>query len=155
TTLSILPDDSVLASGANPPKERYRVEATVGTAIDLAAVRLEALTHPSLPGTGPGRFVGTFIQTSCSVTATSPDRAKPIKIEFDTAWADNEAELDPIQADGHWNIWGGQGGNCTAIWSMSKSVPLAAGTTLAFEMHCQSGEPAQNLGRFRLSVSGD
>ena len=54
-TLSILPDHSILASGANPLNDRYRVVLTVGTDIDLTAVRLEALTHPSLPGNGPGR----------------------------------------------------------------------------------------------------
>ena len=142
--------------GATALKDRYRVELTVGTAIDLAVVRLEALTHPSLPGSGPGRNrSGAFVQTSWNVTATSPDREEPIKVEFDTAWADHQAEWDPIKADGHWDNWGGQGGNCTAIWSMSNSIPLAAGTTLAFEMHCQTLEPGQILGRFRLSVSGD
>ncbi len=140
----VLPDDSVLANAANPPKERYRVEATVGTAIDLAVVRLEALTHPSLPGSGPGREPsGSFVQTSWNVTATSPDREEPIKVEFDTAWADHQSEWDPINADGHWDNWGGHGGNCTAIWSMSNSIPLAADTTLAFEMHCQTDAPGR------------
>ena len=74
-TLSILPDDSIVASGANPLKDRYRVVLTVGKNIDLTAVRLEALTHPSLPGNGPGRdAVGTFAQTSWNVTAASRDR---------------------------------------------------------------------------------
>jgi tetratricopeptide (TPR) repeat protein len=156
TTLSILPDDSILASGANPLKERYCVELTVGTAIDLAAVRLEALTHPSLPGSGPGRNPsGAFSQTSWSVTATSPDRVEPIKVEFDTAWADHQSEWGPIKADGQWDIWGGQGGNCTAIWSMAKSISLAPGTKLAFEMQYTGSEIRGNLGRFRLSVSGD
>src|SRR5262249_19301515 len=52
-TLTVLPDDSILASGANPPNDRYRVVLTIPKDIDLAAVRLEALTHPSLPGNGP------------------------------------------------------------------------------------------------------
>ena len=57
-TLSILPDHSILASGANPVKDRYRVVLTVGTDTDLTAIRLEVLTHASLPGNGPGRTPG-------------------------------------------------------------------------------------------------
>src|SRR5262249_8597214 len=50
----------------------------------------------------------------------------------------------------------GEGGNCTAVWSMSKPVCLAAGTTLTFQMQFQEWNGiAKNLGRFRLSVSGD
>ena len=85
-TLSILPDDSILASGTNPLKDRYRVVLTVANDIDLTAIRLEALTYPSLPGNGPGRnSVGSFAQTSWNVTATSRDRKEPIRLPFDNA----------------------------------------------------------------------
>src|SRR5262249_3539369 len=57
-TLSILPDQSILASGPNPQNDRYRVVVTVGADIDLIAVRLDALTHPGLPANGPGRYPG-------------------------------------------------------------------------------------------------
>ncbi|MGO9469732.1 MAG: protein kinase domain-containing protein [Isosphaeraceae bacterium] len=156
-TLSILPDDSILASGTNPLKDRYRVVLTVANDIDLTAIRLEALTYPSLPGNGPGRnSVGSFAQTSWNVTATSRDRKEPIRLPFDNACADHQHVDYPIRADGYWNIYGGHGANCTAVWSMSKPVSLAAGTTLTFQMQFQEGNGAgENLGRFRLSVSGN
>ena len=70
-TFSLLPDDSILASGANPVKDRYRVELTALTDIKLTAVRLEALTHDSLPNHGPGRSPeGNFAQISWNVTAS-------------------------------------------------------------------------------------
>ncbi len=66
-SFSILPDDSILVGGAHRWKDRYHVELTLGTDINLRAVRLEALTHESLPNHGPGatptapspRFPGT------------------------------------------------------------------------------------------------
>ncbi len=160
-TLSILPDHSILASGTNPQNDRYRVVATVGADIDLVAVRLEALTHSSLPGNGPGRYpgrangglyAGNFAQLLWKVTATSPKRKDPISLEFNHVSADAGPDFQP---NGLWNIWdGGEGRNCTAIWSLSKPVALVAGTTLTFEMQF-GGIGAENLGRFRLSVSED
>ncbi len=161
-TLSILPDHSILASGANPLNDRYRVVLTVATDIDLTAVCLEALTHPSLPGNGPGRNpLGSFAQTSWNVTAASRDRKEPIRLPFDSACADDEIPGYPMTASGHWNIArrgeeGATGGSCTAVWSLSKPVSLAAGTMLTFQMQFQEWNGiGENLGRFRLSVSAD
>src|SRR5262249_16211088 len=157
-TLSILPDDSILASGANPRNDRYRVVLTVGTDIDLTAVRLEALTHPSLPGNGPGRASGGwFAQTSWNVTAASRDRKDPIRLDFNNAWADHQSSVWLINSNGHWNTGGGgEGQNCTAIWSMSNPVSLAAGTKLTFEMQFKAwNDIRENLGRFRLSATSD
>ncbi len=90
------------------------------------------------------------------MTATPPSGKGPITLKFDDAWADHQLEGYPIDKNGHWNIYGGHGGNCTAIWSMSRPVSLPAGTTLTFEMQCQtSGDAAENIGHFRLSVSRD
>jgi WD40 repeat protein/serine/threonine protein kinase/tetratricopeptide (TPR) repeat protein len=156
-TLSILADHSILASGANPLDDRYRVVLTVGTDVDLKAVRLDALTHSSLPGNGPGRYpTGNFAQTSWKVTATLPDRKDAITLEFDKACADRQYQW-PIQPNGHVNIYGGgEGRNCTAIWATAKPVWLAAGTKLTFETQFKSANgSSESLGRFRLSVSGD
>jgi hypothetical protein len=39
---------------------------------------------------------------------------------------------------------------------MPKSVSLSAGSTLTFEMQCQQyNDAGENLGRFRLSLTGD
>jgi tetratricopeptide (TPR) repeat protein len=135
----------------------------LGTDINLAAVRLDALTHPSLPGNGPGRYPGriavgayrgTFCQHYWNVIATSPNRKDPITLEFDNASTD-AGFAEPITSKGFWNIWdGGEGRNCTAIWSLSTPVSLVAGTALIFEMQF-GGVGEENLGRFRLSVSSD
>jgi tetratricopeptide (TPR) repeat protein len=162
-TLSILSDDSILASGDNPQNDRYRVMVSVAADTDLAAVRLEALTHPSLPGNGPGRytgrdggqFAGNFSQQSWNVTAVSPDQKNLVKLNFDKAWDDRIVVQFPIRLSGEWNVaGGGEGRNGTAIWSLSKPVSLAAGSTLTFEMQF-AGLGQENLGHFRLSFSSD
>jgi tetratricopeptide (TPR) repeat protein len=157
-TLTILPDDSILASGANPLNDRYRVVLTILKDIDLAALRLEALTHPSLPANGPGRTPwGSFAQTSWNVTAALRNRKDPIKLDFNNSWTDHEIPGYPMTSSGHWNIaQSGEGRNCTGVWSLSKSVSLAAGTTLTFEMQFKEwNDNRENLGRFRLSVSSN
>jgi WD40 repeat protein/tetratricopeptide (TPR) repeat protein len=163
-TLSILPDNSILASGPTPQNDRYRVAVTVGTDSDLAAVRLDALGHASLPGNGPGRYPGrspgnvyrgTFMQASWKVTATLPNRKDPIPLDFDQASADHQMPGFPVTSQGHWNITeSGEGQNCTAVWSLSKPVSLAAGTKMTFEMQF-GGVGAENLGHFRLSATSD
>jgi formylglycine-generating enzyme required for sulfatase activity len=89
------------------------------------------------------------------VTATSPNRKDPITLEFDNAWDDARGHY-PITPKGHWNIAiGGEGRDCTALWSLSKRVSLVAGTTLTFEMQFGAYDGAENLGRFRLSATSD
>ena len=162
-TLSVLPDGSVLAGGANPQSDCYRVVLTVGADISLAAICLEALTHNSLPNNGPGRYPGrgpnndhsgTFLQDHWTVTAQLPNRKGPIALEFDRAWADH-GDLGAMKSNGFWTIAGnGEGRSCTSVWSLPAPVPLVAGTTLTFEMNFE-GSGAENLGHFRLSVSAN
>lgn len=156
-TLSILSDNSILAGGANPLKDRYHVVLTAPAELVVTAVRLEALTHPSLPNHGPGRSeIGNFAQISWDVKASQPDGKTPVTLEFEDAWADHQNSGHPIATNGHWNIYGGHGGNCTAIWTLAKPLSLAAGATLAFDMQCQTGtDTGENLGHFRLSLSSD
>ena len=55
-TLSILGDDSILASGSNPNRTTYSVTANLGPVTDpITGFRIETLLDPSLPTNGPGR----------------------------------------------------------------------------------------------------
>jgi mono/diheme cytochrome c family protein len=53
-THEVLPDQSVLLSGEAPDRDTYTVTAKTSLK-DIRAIKLEALTDPSLPGKGPGR----------------------------------------------------------------------------------------------------
>src|SRR5262249_39234634 len=61
TRLRALPDKSVLAGGPVPDTEAYHVQASAPGGV-ITPVRLEALTHASLPRKGPGRaWNGNFV----------------------------------------------------------------------------------------------
>jgi hypothetical protein len=69
-TLTRLEDSSILASDFSPATDIYTV--SVLTAVtNITGVRLEVLTHPSLPGHGPGRqpVYRNFVLTELEVTA--------------------------------------------------------------------------------------
>jgi tetratricopeptide (TPR) repeat protein len=91
------------------------------------------------------------------VTAASPEGNEPVRLEFDRALADREMSGNPTNSGGHWTITGsGEGQNCTAFWSLSKPVSLELNASLTFELQFMDWNGvAQNLGRFRLSVSSD
>ena len=73
TTLTRLPDDSVLAGGLNPAVDTYTVEAMTGLS-GITGLRLEAIPDPSLPRQGSGRDKGNFHLDSirlCTVSERS------------------------------------------------------------------------------------
>ncbi len=78
-TLIHLPDDSILASGANADQDTY--EIVLKTALnEITGLRLEALTHASLPTNGPGRGEkGNFVLTKIEAEAKSADPEKQPK----------------------------------------------------------------------------
>ncbi len=53
--LTGLEDRSILAGGAVGPAETYNIQSVAPESGLVTAVRLEALTDPSLPMNGPGR----------------------------------------------------------------------------------------------------
>jgi hypothetical protein len=55
TTLNSLGDNSILASGLNPGADKYIITALTDLT-EITGVRLDVLTHESLPFGGPGRF---------------------------------------------------------------------------------------------------
>lgn len=115
-------DQSFVLSGM-PPKDTVTIEITPGAG-KISAVKLETLTDPSLPATGPGRTPhGNFVLTDMElsiVPASGAERAVPLAnaradveqggfaaagaIDSDpsTGWAvDARAEGKPLNAP-HW-----------------------------------------------------
>jgi WD40 repeat protein/tetratricopeptide (TPR) repeat protein len=154
-TLSKLPDDSILASGKNPLGDAYTIIAPTPVT-PVRAIRLEALTHESLPNQGPGRSErtrGNFAMVNFKIMAHIPG-TQPRPIEFSRVAADHHfLELTAS----HWNLEGGQARPHTAVYLAEQPVDCKDGTRLEVKMEfSDSAEwPLQNLGRFRLSVSRD
>lgn len=86
--LQVREDGSVLASGMLPESDVYRVVIETDLP-DVRALRIEALTDPSLPSTGPGRTPhGNFVLTEFHATAAPVDdasRAKPLTLGIPSA----------------------------------------------------------------------
>ena len=89
STFEVQPDGSVLVSGEVPDEDTYIIKAKT-TQPGIRGLRLDALTDPSLPGTGPGRgdekrpnFVLT--KFSCEAGPLSGDDAKPVTFAAATA----------------------------------------------------------------------
>jgi WD40 repeat protein/tetratricopeptide (TPR) repeat protein len=154
-TLSMLPDESVLASGKNPLGDGYTIVAPTQVT-QVSAIRLEALTHESLPNQGPGRSEttrGNFSMVDFTITATTPG-TQARRIEVSRVAADHHyLELTP----NHWNVEGGQGRSHIKVDLAKQPVECKDGTRLEVQMEFspEAAWPLQNLGRFRLSVSSD
>jgi hypothetical protein len=90
-TLSVQPDGSVLASGANPDRDTFVLELA-SEARGQRLVLLEALTDPSLPHGRVGRAEnGNAVLNAVVAEARSlkdPSQVQPLRFEW--AWADHE-----------------------------------------------------------------
>ncbi len=127
----------------------------------MAALRLEALTDPALPSTGPGRTPhGNFVLTGVRVTAApkgSPEKAQPVKLvraEADAAQDGfppaNVLAGDPkagwaIHVAGKWNV------NRTLTLTLDKPAGFPGGTRWTITLDQQYGG-GNTLGRFRLGL---
>ena len=162
-TLTLQNDGSVLAGGANPASDQYTVAFIVPARMEVRSIRLEALTHESFPGHGPGRGArgsvpGLFELRRWDLTVRRPDSAdSPRPLSFRAAAADHSMNNEPLGLHGGWNISWDAGRNHTSAWSMSDPITLEAGTELRSEMRFNPyGDWSdQNLGRFRVSLSSD
>ena len=161
-----LNDGSVLVGGRLPGTATYTV--TVRTRLEgITALRVETLTHPSLPGTGPGRGDDArpnFILSEFTVTAASSgdDAADGTPVALWGARADySQKNWDVAQAiDGDprkgWAIGGG--GFFKDHWATFRTKePVGDGgeTVLTFTLDQNYGR-GRTIGRLRLSAfAGD
>jgi hypothetical protein len=146
----VRPDGAVFISGTNPDKDTYTLALT-GGAEPVSALRLEALTDPTLGATGPGRTAhGNFVLTEFEVKADGKS-VKLVRGEHDFAQEgfSAQAALDgkpntgwAIHAEGNWNV------NRTATFHLAK--PLAAKKWTVTLKQDYGGQ--HTLGKFRLSL---
>ncbi len=152
--LTVLDDDSILASGDQSKRQTYDVSFQ-GDLKGVTALRLEVLPDERLPAGGPGRTdyegpPGEFFLSE--MTAATP--AGAVKFAAGSArsfagagGADKVIDGDPLTG---WSINGGQGKPHTAVFRLAE--PLAETSKLDLQLLCERYYAA-GLGRFRLSVT--
>ena len=149
TVLTAQPDHSVLASGPHPETNLYRL------AIDIpagaTALRLEALTHPSMQRDGPGRL-GRDPNYVVSEFELRDAGGQPVRLARARAdysqknWNDHKA-IDGKRDTG-WAISGEFGKPHTLVVDLAE--PAEAGR---YELRLLQLYPKLQMGRFRVSAS--
>ncbi len=95
STLSIRPDRSVLAGGANPDRESYSLRFTNGISA-MVGLRLEVLPDDSLPAKGPGRAGnGNFVLTEVIARIERPGgESRPVAFRSAKASIEQSVAID-------------------------------------------------------------
>lgn len=160
-----LDDKSILLVGDDPPgTDVYTLRATSNLA-GIRAVRIEALTHPSLPGGGPGRANAgkpNFVLHEFTATVKPVDSSLPeSQLGFSAAQSDF-AQMG-WQADGlidgnpktGWAISPQFGQPHWALLVLDRPLDTSQGLEFTFKLDQHLGA-ARTIGRLRLSlVTGD
>lgn len=148
STLQVLEDGKILASGKDTAGEEYRI--TLSTDIDrLTGLRLEAMPHDSLPGSGPGRAVaGRFALGEISASLLSaPNSDTAVPLAFHAAvdiGTGNEARLIDGKPDSVWR-GNGHGEPASVVLVLAQPLQLTADTQLMLTIINRD-----SLGCFRL-----
>ena len=156
----ILPDQSVLIVDDVPETDTYYL--TVNTSLtDITGFKLEALTDPSLPGTGPGRGDAArpnFVLNNVRVTATPPGgTAQPvIFVQARASFAQAKFPVENLlrtdnEAKGGWAISPQFKRDHWAVLTTERPLGDAGGVTFTFCLEQNFGA-ARTIGRVRLSA---
>jgi hypothetical protein len=148
-------DGSVIVGGKNAAKDIHTVTVTVPLQ-GVTGLRLEALTWPTLPKSGPGRASGgNFVLTTLS--AKSGDKT----VVLQRPVADHSQDQFPISAtlddkkETGWGVLPQTGQEHTAVFEFREKFGAAAKTPLTITLEYQSVHAEHALGRFRLSATAD
>ncbi|MDX2043604.1 MAG: PSD1 and planctomycete cytochrome C domain-containing protein [Acidobacteriota bacterium] len=164
-----LEDGSFLAKGDNSTSNNYKV--TIRTKLkNIAGFKLEFLTDPNLPRTGPGRAPdGSFYVSEFSVEAApanNPDAFKKITLTNATTDFNHQDFSVENVIDGnpktHWYSDAGNGRrnqDRQMVFATTEPTGFDEGTTFQFQLAQKTDETVKignvmpNIGRFRISVT--
>ena len=166
SVLEVLWDDSVLVSGNNPERENSNLIFEFETGLQgMTGLRMETLTHPSLPNNGPGRdHEGGFTISELSVFVQENSFRKSVwrKVELESAEATSQENQTSLSAGAAinsvsqgWSIdLDGFGKDQALVIKFKEPIGFAAGTRIRVTV--ASGYNLQQMvGRPRFSVTLD
>jgi len=158
-TMTLEADGSVTATGKNPEFDRYRIG--VRTPLHgIRALRIEALSDPSLTRGGPGRADnGNFALSDLRLLQRPTGSTnEPTPVRFGTPTATFEQKGLPVAAaiDGDaksgWAVDPEFGKDHAAVFPIEGSVGGDDGTELTLELRFDTNN-RHSIGRLRLSVT--
>ena len=157
-SLDKLPDGSQLAGGKNQADDEYKLTAR-SPLTKIRSVRLEALTHESLPNRGPGRAGnGNFVLSEFWFRTGDGRELRFTRANADHSQKDYDVSgsIDGSTKTG-WAVngspEGGPNHNRTAWFVLPTPLEVEKDHALTFTMQFNNGASAYNLGRLRLSIS--
>ena len=165
TSFQPQPDGSILSVGSAPAKE---VITITGESVrsSVVAVRLEALTHASLPQNGPGRApngnfaLGNIAVTAASAASPSPTASQSIRLtaarathQQDAGELSVAASIDDREVSGWAVDSGGIGRDQAAVFDFAQPADLQGPIRWTITLTLNHPNPQHTLGRFRLSVT--
>ena len=156
----VLPDRSILLQ-QKPGRDIYTLVAATDLA-GISAVRLELLTHESLPGNGPGLAPNSnLVVTELEMEIAHPDHPDQWqRVDFSSAISNFEQTGFPVNqaidgmttgANG-WAMYGGAGQPNWATFQLKLPQGFSGGSLLRFKLY-QDFDPDHQIGRFRVSIS--
>jgi len=151
--LEVQPDNSILVQD-KLDKDEYIV--VVDTDLKgVTGLRIEALTHPTLPGQGPGRAInGNFVLSELRVldsTGNPIELANP-QADFAQAGYPPASVLDGNQETG-WAIVPQTGKNHSLVVETKQDLGGEGSLNLAVRLSQQHVDKRHSLGKFRVSLT--
>ncbi len=156
-TLVRQPDGAVLASGANADFDTYTFVAKT-SAKNITGIRLEALAHPSLVKSGPGRAGNGNIALTDFKVSVQPagGEAKLVKLQNPQATFEQpdlfvRFTIDDDKKSG-WAVDPQLGKDHVAVFELAEPLAADGEVTLTFTLDHQNNKQ-HNLGRPRLAIT--
>jgi len=160
STLTLQPDESLIASGHTPERDTYVLTAT-SSLREISALRLDVLASDTLPMNGPGRChngnlhlseveVFVFDPTNPSATRVT---LKHASADFNqVAWGIERAiDGDPSTA---WGIHPSVGQSHYAVFEFEKPISFPSGASVSIVLKQLHGG-SHLIGSLRLSVTSN
>ncbi|PYJ97221.1 MAG: hypothetical protein DME23_16650, partial [Verrucomicrobia bacterium] len=160
----ILDDKSVLVEGSNPEQDVHEVTLQPEPG-SLAAIRLEALPHESLPNRSSaraddGRFELSEFEVEVATTDAEGNAGEPKKLNFKRAAADSwesDKEIGKAidgNAESAWSIpTNAVSEPHTALFVLGEPMKMKANSELHLRLRYEASKSKRAIGRFRLAAA--
>lgn len=152
-TAELSADGSVRVGGPNPKNDTTKVVGRVAAG-RLTGLRLEVLTDPALPGTGPGRSEnGNFVLTGAQIEIDGkPVRLREAVADYSQGGFSANAAVRPGTGEG-WAVAQQTGKTHWLIAEFVEPVRATATKDVVVTLEQRSKYDRHNLGRFRIAFT--